>query len=116
MTLPEECVLQSQYPIPEDLNDWPDFTLTHAKVCVSGTANHANLLEARTDNPLSVTGRLSYLDNQRAKLGIQSVSQSSVLSLMAVRVQSYIQNTPKSSSRSKTAPNTHLDKTHPGSL
>ena len=70
MILPEERVLQPQYPVPEDLNDWPDFTLTDAKVRVPGTSNYAGLLEATTDNPLSVTGRLSRLDNQRAKLGI----------------------------------------------
>ncbi len=70
MILSEERILLSQDPIPDDLNDWPDFTLTDAKVRVAGSSNYANLLEANADYPLSVTGRLSRLDNQRAKLGI----------------------------------------------
>lgn len=69
MILPEERILQSQDPIPDNLNDWPDFTLLDAKVRVAGSSAYANLLEARTDYPLSVTGRLSRLDNQRVKLG-----------------------------------------------
>jgi hypothetical protein len=69
MILPEERILQSQHPVPDDLNDWPDFTLTEAKVRVAGSSNYANLLEANADFPLSVTGRLSRLDNSRAKLG-----------------------------------------------
>jgi hypothetical protein len=70
MILPEDRILQPQDPVPEDLNDWPDFALTDAKVRVPGTLNYASLLEARADYPLSVTGRLSRLDNQRGKLGI----------------------------------------------
>lgn len=70
MILPEERILLSQDPVPDDLNDWPDFTLTDAKVRVAGSSNYANLLEANANHPLSVTGRLSRLDNQRAKLGI----------------------------------------------
>lgn len=69
MILPEERILQSQDPVPEDLNDWPDFILTDAKVRVAGSSNYASLLEAKADYPLSVTGRLSRLDNQSAKLG-----------------------------------------------
>lgn len=69
MILSEERILLSQDPVPEDLNNWPDFTLTDAKIRVSGSSTYASLLEANADNPLSVTGRLSRLDNQRAKLG-----------------------------------------------
>ncbi len=69
MTLPEERILQSQDPVPEDLNDWPDFTLTDAKIRVARSSTYANLLEANHNYPLSVTGRLSRLDNQRVKLG-----------------------------------------------
>jgi hypothetical protein len=69
MILPEERILQSQDPVPEDLNDWPEFTLIDTKIRVAGTSNYVNLLEADTNYPLSVTGRLSRLDNQRAKLG-----------------------------------------------
>jgi hypothetical protein len=72
MILPEERILQSQDPIPEDLNDWPEFTLVDAKVRVAGTSNYVSLLEAETNYPLSVTGRLSRLDNQHAKLGISN--------------------------------------------
>jgi hypothetical protein len=74
MILPEESILQSQGPVPEDLNDWPDFTLTDAKVRIPGSFNYANLLEARADYPLSVTGRLSRLDIQRSKLGTFTLS------------------------------------------
>jgi hypothetical protein len=69
MILPEEHILLSQDPVREDLNDWPDFTLTDAKVRVAGSSSYANLLEANVNYPVSVTGRLSRLDNQRAKLG-----------------------------------------------
>lgn len=69
MILPEERILQSQDPVPKDLNHWPDFTLKDAKVRVAGSSTYASLLDARADFPLSVTGRLSRLDNQRAKLG-----------------------------------------------
>jgi hypothetical protein len=72
MILPEERVLQTQDPLPDDLNDWPDFTLTDVKVRVAGASTYASLLEARPDYPLSVIGRLSRLDSQRAKLGTQS--------------------------------------------
>ena len=72
MILSEERILLLQDPVPDDLNDWPDFTLTDAKIRVAGSSNYANLLEANPDYPLSVTGRLSRLDNQRAKLGIWS--------------------------------------------
>ncbi|KAF7502432.1 hypothetical protein GJ744_005815 [Endocarpon pusillum] len=70
MILSEERILLSQDPVPDDLNDWPDFTLTDAKIRVAGSSNYANLLEANPAYPLSVTGRLSRLDNQRAKLVI----------------------------------------------
>jgi hypothetical protein len=69
MILPEERILLSQDPVREDLNDWPDFTLTDAKVRVAGSSSYANLLEANVNYPVSVTGRLSRLDNQRARLG-----------------------------------------------
>ena len=76
MILPEDRVLQSQDPVPEDLNDWPDFTLTDAKVRVAGRPSYASLLDASVDYPLSVTGRLSRLDNQRTKLGTCSKPKS----------------------------------------
>ena len=69
MILPEERVLQSQDPVPDDLNDWPSFTLFDTKVRVAGGSSYASLLEAKAEYPLSVTGRLSRLDNERAKLG-----------------------------------------------
>ena len=69
MILPEERILQSQDPVPRDLNDWPDFTLTDAKVRVPDSLTYANLLEARPEYPLSITGRLSRLDKQRERLG-----------------------------------------------
>lgn len=77
MILPEHHVLQSQDPVPEDLNDWPDFTLTDAKVRAAGRPNYASLLDASVDHPLSVTGRLSRLDNQRTKLGSSNPKSSS---------------------------------------
>jgi hypothetical protein len=70
MILPEERVLRLQDPVPEDLNDWPDFTLTDAKVRTAGSPNYASLLDAKDDHPLTVTGKLSRLDSHRAKLGI----------------------------------------------
>lgn len=70
MILSEESILQSQDPVPEDLNDWPEFTLKDAQVRIPGSSTCANLLEARPGYPLSVTGKLASLDSQRAKLGI----------------------------------------------
>jgi hypothetical protein len=81
MILPEERILLSQDPIPEDLNDWPDFTLTDAKVRIAGRSTYASLLEANTDHPVSVTGRLSRLDNQRGKLGTRNSVPHRLLSL-----------------------------------
>ena len=70
MILPEETILHSQNPVPTDLNDWPEFTLTDAKVRVPGSSKYASLLGATAAYPLSVTGRLSRLDAQTSKLGI----------------------------------------------
>jgi hypothetical protein len=69
MILSEERILLSQDPVPEDLNDWPEFTLKDAQVRIPGSSIYANLLDARPGYPLSVTGKLTSLDSQRAKLG-----------------------------------------------
>ena len=71
MIVNEERILQPQDPVPENLNDWPGFILTDAKVRVSGTLIYANLLDARPEHPLTVTGKLSRLDKQRERLGMR---------------------------------------------
>jgi len=89
MILPEERILQSQDPIPDDLNDWPDFTLTDVKVRIAGSSTYASLLEANAEFPLSVTGRLSRLDNSRAKLGTlyQTIRGSAVADYLLITVK-----------------------------
>ena len=69
-TLPEERVLKIQNPVPEDVNDWPDFTLREAKVFPQGKSRYADLLEASADFPLCVIGELEPVDDDQEHLGI----------------------------------------------
>lgn len=85
MILPEERILLSQDPVPKDLNDWPEFTLTDVKVRVAGSSSYTSLLEADVKYPVSVTGRLSRLNNQSANLGTADLQASqALLSLMTL--------------------------------
>ena len=68
-TLAEERVLQTLDPIPDDVNDWPDFTLTDAKIFYQGKGRYACLLEASKDAPLCVVGLLAPIDDDQLHLG-----------------------------------------------
>jgi len=68
-TLAEERVLQVQDPVPDDVNKWPDFALTDAKVFYQGKGRYASLLEASEDTPLCVVGVLSSLEDDQLDLG-----------------------------------------------
>jgi len=68
-TLAEERVLQILDPVPEDVNDWPDFSLTEVKIFYQGKGRYADLLEASEDTPLCVLGELVPLEDEQADLG-----------------------------------------------
>ena len=69
-TLPEERVLKSLDPVPEDSNVWPDFQLREVKVFYQGKGRYADLLEASEENPLCVVGELMPLDDEQEQLGV----------------------------------------------
>lgn len=68
-TLAEERVLRVLDPVPDDVNEWPDFALTGAKVFYQGKGRYASLLEASEDTPLCVVGVLSSLEDDQLGLG-----------------------------------------------
>jgi hypothetical protein len=68
-TLAEERVLRVLDPVPDDVNEWPDFALTGAKVFYQGKGRYASLLEASEDTPLCVVGVLSSLEDDQLDLG-----------------------------------------------
>jgi len=68
-TLPEDRVLKPLNPIPDDVNDWPDFSLREAKIFYQGKGRYADLLEASEDVPLCVLGELMPLDDEQDHLG-----------------------------------------------
>lgn len=93
MILSEERVLQLEDSLSEDVNDWPEYTLTDVKVRRNENATFVSLLEAKPEFPLSVTGRLSRLDKQREKLGIRQTYMGNFGSFSDLEIpQSYIQN------------------------
>lgn len=68
-TLPEDRVLKPLNPLPDDVNDWPDFSLREAKIFYQGKGRYADLLEASEDVPLCVLGELMPLDDEQDHLG-----------------------------------------------
>lgn len=68
-TYAEERVLRSLDPIPDDVNDWPDFGLREVKIFHQGKGRYADLLEASDETPLCVLGELLPLDDDLEHLG-----------------------------------------------
>lgn len=68
-TYPEERVLKPLDPVPEDVNDWPDFALREVKIFHQGKGRYADLLEASDEDPLCVLGELMPLDDELEHLG-----------------------------------------------
>ncbi|KAK5947658.1 hypothetical protein PMZ80_001812 [Knufia obscura] len=63
-TYPEERVLKPLDPVPDDVNDWPDFALREVKIFYQGKGRYADLLEAAEDVPLCVLGELMPLEDE----------------------------------------------------
>lgn len=69
-TYPEERVLKPLDPVPDDVNEWPDFALREAKIFHQGKGRYADLLQASQDTPLCVLGELMPLDDEQEHLGM----------------------------------------------
>lgn len=69
-TLPEDSVLQVLDPVPEDVNEWPDFALKEVKIFYQGKSRYADLLEAGDDTPLCVVGELMPLEDEQEHLAL----------------------------------------------
>lgn len=65
----EERVLKPLEPVPEDVNEWPDFALREVKIFYQGKGRYADLLEASPEVPLCVLGELMPLDDEQEHLG-----------------------------------------------
>ncbi|KAK5199878.1 hypothetical protein LTR92_000419 [Exophiala xenobiotica] len=81
-TLPEERVLKPLDPVPDDVNEWPDFMLREAKVFYQGKGRYADLLQASDDTPLCVLGELMPLGDEHdhlvhARIKIENVTNYS---------------------------------------
>jgi len=63
-TYPEERVLKPLDPVPDDVNDWPDFALREVKIFYQGKGRYADLLEAAEGVPLCVLGELMPLEDE----------------------------------------------------
>lgn len=61
----ESLVLKQRDRNLRDSNAWPDFTLTQARIASPDTNAPANLLYASDTSPVTVTGRLEKLPNDR---------------------------------------------------
>ena len=68
-TLPEERVLKVLDPVPDDVNEWPDFALIDAKVFYQGKGRYASLLDASESTPLCVVGVLASVEDDQLDLG-----------------------------------------------
>ncbi len=69
-TRPEENVLKALDPLPDDVNEWPDFALREAKIFYQGKARYADLLEASDETPLCVVGELMPLEDEQDHLAL----------------------------------------------
>jgi hypothetical protein len=68
-TLAEERVLRVLDPVPDDVNEWPDFALKDAKIFYQGKGRYASLLEASEGTPLCVVGVLTSVEDDQLDLG-----------------------------------------------
>ncbi|KAJ9663694.1 hypothetical protein H2198_000706 [Neophaeococcomyces mojaviensis] len=69
-TYPEERVLRLLDPVPDDVNEWPDFALREVKIFYQGKGRYAALLEAADDVPLCVLGELMPLEDEHEHLAL----------------------------------------------
>src|SRR5689334_19859267 len=69
-TYPEERVLKPLDPVPDDVNEWPDFGLREVKIFYQGKGRYADLLEAAEDVPLCVLGELMPLEDEQEHLAL----------------------------------------------
>ena len=69
-TYPEDRVLKSLDPIPEDEDEWPDFALRDVKIFYQGKGRYADLLEASPEVPLCVLGELMPLEDHQENLAL----------------------------------------------
>ncbi|KIY03757.1 uncharacterized protein Z520_00448 [Fonsecaea multimorphosa CBS 102226] len=69
-TLPEERVLKPLDPVPNDVNDWPDFALRETKIFYQGKGRYADLLQASEETPLCVVGELMPLDDEQEHIAL----------------------------------------------
>ena len=69
-TRPEESVLKALDPLPDDVNEWPDFALREAKIFYQGKGRYADLLEASDESPLCVVGELMPLEDEQDHLAL----------------------------------------------
>lgn len=69
-TYPEERVLKALDPIPEDVNEWPDFALREVKIFYQGKGRYADLLDAAEEVPLCVLGELMPLEDEHEHLAL----------------------------------------------
>ncbi|KAK6381362.1 hypothetical protein LTS17_004419 [Exophiala oligosperma] len=67
-TLPEDHVLKPLDPVPDDVNEWPDFALRDAKIFYQGKGRYADLLHASDETQLCVVGELMPLDDEHDHL------------------------------------------------
>ena len=79
-------------PIPEDVNDWPDFVLLDAKIFYQGKGRYADLLEASEETPLCVVGILTPVDDDQQDLLLRDDYAEFVLKLDDVTNYSFGQN------------------------
>ena len=79
-------------PIPEDVNDWPDFVLLEAKIFYQGKGRYADLLEASEETPLCVVGVLAPVDDDQQDLLLRDDYGEFVLKLDNVTNYSFGQN------------------------
>lgn len=69
-TYPEERVLKPLDPVPEDVNEWPDFALREVKIFYQGKGRYADLLDAADNVPLCVLGELMPLEDEQEHLAL----------------------------------------------
>ena len=66
----ENRILEPLDPVPEDVNDWPDFSLRDVKIFYQGKGRYADLLEACDSVPLCVLGELLPLEDEQQDLAL----------------------------------------------
>ena len=79
-------------PKPEDVNEWPDFTLNDVKIFYEGKGRYASLLEASSHCSLTVVGILSPLDDDQAQLALTEDYASDPIQIEAVSRYSFGQD------------------------